>query len=163
MTSAAGCELVKKGWERCTAKEWNLSGDCLTSTQSRAALNTYLCTHDSLLKEIENHTGTTVHNDRKEPLEHVEEMQGDDSDVSLSAVINNALGISIDKAYNLGYVVLEVEQAADQTLIAAGGAEDIWAWNDGEQWGKKFPTVSADKLKYSSVVIFHTIFYHHDI
>ncbi|KAG1802170.1 uncharacterized protein HD556DRAFT_1304341 [Suillus plorans] len=146
MTSAAGRELVKKGWERCIAKEWNLSGDCLTSKQSCTALNTYLHTHDALRNEIENRMGT-VHNDSEELLEHVEEMREDDSNVPLSAVINDALGISIDKAYNLnlGYVVSEVKQAADQTLMAAGDAEDVWAWNNGELWGKKLPTVSADE------------------
>ncbi|KAG1722946.1 hypothetical protein EDB19DRAFT_1834792 [Suillus lakei] len=136
MMSAAGCELVKKGWERCIAKEWNLSGDYLTSKQSRTALNTYLHTHNPLCNEIKNRMGT-VHNDSEESLECVEEI----------AVINDALGILIDKAYNLnlGYVVSEVKQAADQTLMAAGDAEDVWAWNNREQWGEKLPTVSTDE------------------
>ncbi|KAG0702671.1 hypothetical protein DFH29DRAFT_875052 [Suillus ampliporus] len=136
-SSVTGCH-IQQGWERCIAKEWNLSGDCLTSKQSRTALNTYLCTHDSLRNEIENRMGT-VHNDSEESLGHVEEMQEDDSDVPLSAMINDALGISIDKAYNLnlGYVVSEVKQAADQTLMAAGDAEDVWAWNNGETMGRK--------------------------
>ncbi|KAG1736095.1 uncharacterized protein EDB91DRAFT_1083444 [Suillus paluster] len=113
MMSAAGHELVKKGWERCTAKE------------------------------------CTVHDDSEESLEHVEEMQEDDSDVPLSAVINDALGISIDKAYNLGYVVSEVKQAADQTLMAAGDAEDIWAWNNGVKNFLQYQLMSLGSSNFS--------------
>lgn len=50
----------------------------------------------------------------------------DDSNVPLSTVINDTLGILINKTYNLGYIILKVKQAADQTLMVAGDVEDIW-------------------------------------
>jgi hypothetical protein len=81
-------------------KEWNFSGECLTSKKAQTALNEYLYTHPELRDEIEKRTGT-IHIEElglPELPEHSMEECLNDSDIPSRLVIQRTLGITISKA-----------------------------------------------------------------
>ncbi|KAH7903996.1 hypothetical protein BJ138DRAFT_1119844 [Hygrophoropsis aurantiaca] len=129
MNGLVGRDLVKKAWERCIAKGWNLSGDFLTSKKAHSALNEYLRTHPKLRDEIQNRTGV-VHGFEDNELISMDDE--DDSDVPSSAVIEDALGIT------------GLDSDFVDRWIQWGDDENIWAWNNGEKWGDDLPTISDD-------------------
>jgi hypothetical protein len=73
MTGLFGRELVQKvclfhlllhysdislqSWARCQVKGWDLSAECLTSSQAQTALVDYLRTHSALHEEIKDRMG----------------------------------------------------------------------------------------------------------
>ena len=92
------------------------------------ALNEYLHTHHTLHDEIKNKMGVVL---------GVEEVQldsaeaDDDANVPLSAVIQDALGLDIDNPADvdtISHCVESTEKGPDDTLVAAGEDEDIWAY-----------------------------------
>ncbi|KAN0091452.1 hypothetical protein V8E55_005018, partial [Tylopilus felleus] len=97
MTGPFGRELVKKSWERCRVKDWNLSAKCLTSRAAQIALDEYLRTHPSLHDEIKNRTGVvygiaSVASEEVPPDELEDQVAAevdDDADVPSSAVIRD--------------------------------------------------------------------------
>ena len=139
-------QFIYQAWERCTTKEWNFSGECLTSKKAQTALNNYLCSHPQLRKEIEDRTGV-VHGLEELDARDVamEDDCPDDSDVPSSLVIQEVLGINISATEGDANMTETHVSAArvDESggLIAATEEEDIWAWNNGERWGNELPTV----------------------
>jgi hypothetical protein len=96
LSSLICLQFIYQAWERCTTKEWNFSGKCLTSKRAQTALNNYLRSHPQLRKEIEDRTGV-VHG-LEEPDAHNVAMEDDcpnDSDVPSSLVIQDVLRINI--------------------------------------------------------------------
>ena len=131
---------------RCTTKEWNFLGECLTSKKAQTALNNYLRSHPQLRKEIEDRTGV-VHGLEEPDARNVamEDDCPDDSDVPSSLVIQEVLGINISATEgdaNMTETHVSVARVDESGgLIAATEEEDIWAWNNGERWGNELPTV----------------------
>ena len=126
--------IIFQAWERCTAKGWNFSGECLTSKKACSALNEYLRTHPGLREEIEKRTGT-VHGLEDEDAQ--ENDCHDDTDVPSSAVIRDQLGITITDATAHDQVSDCVVQVCKKMehggLVADGEIEDMWAWKNGER------------------------------
>ena len=147
MTTPFGRELVQKvylslsfwlslisyvfysqSWERCEIKNWNLSAACLTSKATQAALNDYLQTHPTLHDKIKGWTGV-VHGVEDVQLDDAADTD-DDTDVLLSAVIEDALGLqNIPSDVNMtSHCVEYSEKGVNNILVAAGDDEDIWAF-----------------------------------
>ena len=64
----------------------------------------------------------------------------DDTDIPLSAVISDTVGPLISDVLahdpHSAFVVRSITKDSDGYLIPAGGAEEIWAYDDlGEKWG----------------------------
>jgi len=133
--------FVIQAWEQCTAKEWNLSAECLTSKKARAALNDYLCSHPHLHDEIEKRMGT-VHG--IETMESADD-SNDDTDVPSSAIIQDELGIAVFGADQASDCVVRTRKDAEHGgLVAADEDEDVWAFNNGEKWGDEPPADEGD-------------------
>ncbi|KAF8547191.1 hypothetical protein OG21DRAFT_1527322 [Imleria badia] len=129
--SPFGHELVQKSWECCRVKDWSLSGECLTSKAAQTALNEYLHTHHILHDKIKNRMGI-VHGVEEVQLNTgTAEAVDDDSDVPLSAVIQDVLGLDINMPADvdmISHCVESTERGPDDSLVAAGEYEDIWAY-----------------------------------
>ncbi|KIK80670.1 hypothetical protein PAXRUDRAFT_15653 [Paxillus rubicundulus Ve08.2h10] len=130
MMGQFGCELVQKSWEHCQVKDWNLSAKCLTNKAAQMALNEYLRSHHILHDEIENQMGI-VHGVKQVQLNTAE--ADDDADVPSSAVIQDALGLDVQVDIPvdidvISHCVESTEKGPDNTLVAAGEDEDIWAY-----------------------------------
>jgi hypothetical protein len=107
------------------------------------ALNKYLRSHPGLHDEIEKKTGT-VHGIEDY---HVQDDDcNDNTDVPLSAVIHDQLGIIISEgdAQVSDCVVQTHKDREHGGLVAADDEEDVWAWNDGEKWEDELPVVEDD-------------------
>jgi hypothetical protein len=92
-------QYKQKSWQKCTAKLWNLSGECLTRKTTHKALDEYLHSHSYLCDEIEACTGTMhslneLSKSEAQPREEAKD-DCDDSDILSSAVICDALGIEV--------------------------------------------------------------------
>ena len=132
---------VIQAWERCTAKEWNLSAECLTSKKAHAALNDYLRSHPHLHDEIKQWMGT-VHG--IEAMGSTDD-SNDDTDVPSSAIIQDALGIAVSGADQASDCVVWTRKDAEHGgLVAAEKDEDVWAFNNGEKWSGEPPADEGD-------------------
>jgi hypothetical protein len=128
--------FVIQAWERCTAKEWNLSAECLTSKKACMALNNYSRSHPHLHDEIKNRMGT-VHG--IETMGSTDD-SNDDTDVPSSAIIQDALGIAVSGADQASDCVVRTRKDAEHGgLVAADKGGNVWAFNDGEKWGDDLP------------------------
>ena len=124
-----------QAWEKCSAKEWNLSEDMITSRKATAALRKYLATDEVLRKEIEGKVGPLP---GPGALEDEPQISGyeeqDDSDVPSSSVIWDALGLDVPSADDCGRYCVRRDDVAskEQTahLHAMGSSEDVWAHDD---------------------------------
>jgi len=110
------------------------------------ALNSYLCSHRQLRKEIEDKT-VIIHG-LKEPDAHNVAMEDDcpdDSDIPSSLVIQEVLGITIstmEDSVNTTKIHVSAARLDESGgLVAATEEEDIWAWNNGKKWGDELSTV----------------------
>jgi hypothetical protein len=135
--------FIYQAWERYTTKEWNFSGECLTSKKAQMALNNSLHTHSGLREGIEKRTGI-IHGIEELDISMEEECP-DDLDIPSRLIIQQALGITISETEgntnmsenNVSAARLDVSGG----LVAATAEEDMWAWNHGKRWGNKPPTV----------------------
>ncbi|KAL0569111.1 hypothetical protein V5O48_012860 [Marasmius crinis-equi] len=145
MQGPDGRDLIFKAWKNSTAKNWNLSAECLTSKEAQTALKTYLKSDKDLFTEIQNRCGL-VHGMGESEMseescaeadidaEHIE----DDTDVPLAEVVSEMLqprNEAGQHAYRRG---------DHGGLVAAAEEEDVWAYDDtGRPWasGGTIPTV----------------------
>ncbi|KAH9927826.1 uncharacterized protein B0H18DRAFT_1159842 [Fomitopsis serialis] len=142
----SGRAIIRRAWEKCTVKEWNLSAECITSRKAKAAWREYLRRDKTLRDEIEGKVGKL----RDLIAEEVDEEENvgaeeasDDTDVPLRAVVQQALGVDLvpeagegaaEKQFCTQVGIAEVRDE-DQTLQSGGDEENIWAYNDaGELW-----------------------------
>jgi hypothetical protein len=97
LRSYEGQQVIKHANELCKVDQWNLTGEMLTSPKARAALRRYLQTDDVLRKEIEGKLGAGCldleDNADADIGEESEEQDLDDTDVPLTVVIRDALGL----------------------------------------------------------------------
>ena len=125
----------------------NLSGECLTSKKAQLALNQYLHSHPSPRDEIEKRTGAVqgIEDEAAQEVSMGEDCD-DDADIPSSAIIRDALGITVSGAdLNVSHCVNHAQNVNEhQGLVAMGEEEDIWAWNKGEKWGDVLPTTEDD-------------------
>ncbi|KAF8433092.1 hypothetical protein L210DRAFT_3649967 [Boletus edulis BED1] len=133
MTGPFGRELVKS-WEHCWVKQWNLSVECLTSTAVQKALKEYLCTHLALHDEIKDQMKVVHGLDEDLSEDHIVADSDDDVAVPLSIVIQDTFGLD---AANIPAEVDttahcvdsdSTEKGLDDSLMAAGKYEEIWAF-----------------------------------
>ena len=69
----------------------------------------------------------------------------DDTDVSSSAIIQDALGIAVSRADQASDCVIWTRKDAEHGgLVAADEDEDIWAFNNGEKWSGEPPVDEGD-------------------
>ncbi|KAH9914425.1 uncharacterized protein B0H18DRAFT_1216055 [Fomitopsis serialis] len=101
LDSAGGRTVIRRAWEKCAVKEWNLSAECITSRRAKAAWREYLRKDETLRNEIEGKIGELGDLIAEEPDEEGEtstEEAYDDTDVSLRAVVQQALGVDVPEA-----------------------------------------------------------------
>ncbi|KAJ7450570.1 hypothetical protein FB451DRAFT_1186678 [Mycena latifolia] len=155
-----GRKIVKQAWRKCELLEtpWNLSAECLTGKDSEKALLEYLRVDTALATEIANCCGAThltevlltepaaasqpgllansVPADAAASEElHADFNAHDDSDVSLGAVVQDALGIRMGSEWATDTATFTVSRAAH----AEGGngliADDVAEYTDkGVRW-----------------------------
>ncbi|KAK1221287.1 hypothetical protein PQX77_015907 [Marasmius sp. AFHP31] len=136
-------------WKNSTAKNWNLSAECLTGKEAQTALKAYLKSDKDLFTEIENRCGLVRGMDVDSEIPagpsaeadidagHIE----DDTDVPLAEVISE-MWEPRDEAGESGY-----RHSEHGGLVADGEDEDVWAYNDnGSLWRSsgRIPTVNED-------------------
>ncbi|KAH9925966.1 uncharacterized protein B0H18DRAFT_954880 [Fomitopsis serialis] len=130
---------------KCAVKEWNLSAECITSRRAKAAWREYLRKDETLRNEIEGKIGELGDLIAEEPDEEGEtstEEAYDDTDVSLRAVVQQALGVDVPEAdqqgepFCTGAFAAEV-RAVDQTLQSSGDQEDVGLLTTQESFGEK--------------------------
>ncbi|KAI0692456.1 hypothetical protein BC835DRAFT_1416570 [Cytidiella melzeri] len=134
-----GRDLIKMSWRKSKAKEWCLSEKCLTSKAARSALNDYLKCDPSLRDEIEARLGTVRGLDDTQPSDEneIDHFVDDDSDVPLSAVINETVGQRVSEhTERAKFTVNSITRGdAGLGLVAAGPDEDVWQFDDeGQRW-----------------------------
>ncbi|KAJ8087320.1 hypothetical protein PM082_006150 [Marasmius tenuissimus] len=142
-------DLIFKAWKNSTAKNWNLSAECLTGKEAQTALKAYLKSDKDLFTEIENRCGLVRGMDLDSEIPegpsaeadidagHIE----DDTDVPLVEVISEMLEPR-DEAGENGY-----RRSEHGGLVADGEDKDVWAYNDdGSLWRSSggIPTVDED-------------------
>ncbi|EPS95422.1 hypothetical protein FOMPIDRAFT_1132449 [Fomitopsis schrenkii] len=140
--SFAGKTVIRRAWEKCAVKEWNLSAECITGRKAKAAWREYLRKDETLRKEIEGRVGNLdalIAEDLDEENDEADEPY-DDTDVPLRAVVQQALGVDLVEVddHGRGFCTPSsgiTERAEDQGLQSGGDEENIWAYNDaGELW-----------------------------
>ena len=134
VTSIIFCTaLSKRANELCKVGQWNLAGETLISPKARAALKQYLKTDSMLRKEIEGKLGEGCLDLEDEVDAEVDEgtedPEMDDTDVPLSAVIQDALGLEMQahiSAQRFCVDKLNVAHQSNGNLHATGAQEDVW-------------------------------------
>jgi hypothetical protein len=97
-----------------------------------------------------------IHIEELKPLKCLEQLPKssmeeclDDSDIPSRLVIQHALGTTISEtegSANMSELKISAAKLGDSGgLVAAMDEENIWAWNWGEKWGDKPPTVADDR------------------
>ncbi|KAG6811293.1 hypothetical protein H0H93_014474 [Arthromyces matolae] len=128
-------------WEKCTVKEFNLGGPCLTGRTIKAAYREYYTKDKTFRDEIEAKIGPAAASDMEEILDlepdeelDLEEDLDDDSGVPLSRVVYDAVGLDMD-----GLDARDQNRycAAANSVIGENGrlqsgavTENIWAYGD---------------------------------
>ncbi|CAK5278788.1 unnamed protein product, partial [Mycena citricolor] len=142
-----GHRVVKEAWWKCAVpnKPWNLLAECLTGKESEKALREFLRTDTSLAMEIANRCGATHLGAVMSGADVAEDVAdfnaNDDSDVPLSAVIKDALSITV-ASEAAGHSLPASEQVAPRTandstagLVTNDQSEDIWPYTvNGRIW-----------------------------
>jgi hypothetical protein len=123
----------------------------LTGKESEKALREFLREDTTLATEIANRCGAThlaavltgspadVPTDISSEESIADFHSHDDSDVSLNAVLQDSLGITVNASDNSALVVAQVSPAeiGSLGLVADDDAEDIWAYtDDGVRWNE---------------------------
>ncbi|KAE9389251.1 hypothetical protein BT96DRAFT_947016 [Gymnopus androsaceus JB14] len=130
MQGPDGCDLIKKAWAKSTAKQYNLSAECLNSKQSQAALNHYLKPDTTLHDEIQARCGRVLGIDDGTAIESNPDFNSDihdDRDVPFSEVVAE----TFQERPADGNGVLSTEDG----LVSGAEGENLWAYNDnGNLW-----------------------------
>ena len=133
LRSHEGRQVIKRANELCKVGQWNLAGEMLISPKARAALKQYLQTDSVLRKEIEGKLGEGCLDLEDEVDAEVDEETEDpgvdDTDVPLSAVIQDALGLEVQaniSAQRFCVDKLNVARQSTRNLHATGAQEDVW-------------------------------------
>ncbi|KAJ7743728.1 hypothetical protein DFH07DRAFT_777341 [Mycena maculata] len=159
LTSPDGRCIVKRSWELCVVPDkpaYNLSYECLTSRETRKALDKYL-EEDTILADeirarvgartppsaavdigieptVEITDGDDVPDDQQD--QEFDEIE-DDADVPLPEVVDRVLRIRVRNATGRYVARCAIQAEGESGLSAADAEEDIWAYNDqGELWTK---------------------------
>ena len=118
-----------------------LTDACLTLRKAHNALNEYLRKDPTLREEIQERCGRVEGLvPREAPVEaDIDEFSVDDTDIPLSEVIHDAVGLRLDISTHVNgdfnFLVEKVMKNIEGELVSAGENEDIWAYNGmGEKW-----------------------------
>lgn len=133
---------ILQAWIKSTAKEWNLSSECLTSKTARKALDIYLRANPDLHKEIEDRTGTVRFETDGTAVDNDDIDTGiyDDTDIPFSAVVEETFGginIPATETGEQGFSTTVTTSicSPEGGLMANDENENVWAWNNGVKWG----------------------------
>ncbi|THV03410.1 hypothetical protein K435DRAFT_835856 [Dendrothele bispora CBS 962.96] len=125
-----GRKLVQKAWQNCIIRGgFNLSGDCLTHRDTKAALRKYLADHADFREEIEAKIGRFDYGDKipgdstnTDDGEMADDDEIDATDVPLEFVIRDALGVHVNLNRSVEFTVDNVEQDPEVGTWGAGDA-----------------------------------------
>jgi hypothetical protein len=156
LSGSSGREIIKRAWQRCTVKEWNLGEECLSNPRTHAAYREYVRTdktlRDEIIAKMSSESSDSFSNPGAEALitdENLKEAgpgeddEGLDTGIPLQSVIHNELGLEIpdvEGQLNRFCVSQETLVVTDGNLTHTSNTENIWAYNDeGTAWGDDLP------------------------
>ncbi|KAJ7506418.1 hypothetical protein B0H11DRAFT_1903792 [Mycena galericulata] len=149
MTTPDGRDLVARAWKLCVVPgkpEYNFSYENFSSRATRKALRQYLQRDSTLADAIKARVGSWELPELPDDLpesgsraEEEDDEEGDDTDVSLAAVIHASLGEGLSAPARSRFEV-ERAEANDENrsrLTAGGEEEDVWSYDDeGRKWSE---------------------------
>ncbi|EIN06290.1 hypothetical protein PUNSTDRAFT_73512 [Punctularia strigosozonata HHB-11173 SS5] len=140
MQGPSGRDIIRRSWEKAEAYGLNLGAETLKSRKAIDQCREFLRAHPELRQEIEEKTGNIFATEEGIIEDEHDIPDQDDTDVPLSAIVRQELGIEIaNPSIPDVFCVQDSEHSVTVDehglLHAKGQEEDIWSYrDDGKTW-----------------------------